>query len=111
MDAHACLADDVDCYNVKMISIGASSTVSQYSYLCGATHDHEAAEHPLVPLPITLGKNVWLGADVFVSPGVTIADGVVVGARSSVFKDLPPWTVCVGTPAKAVKERKIKGVS
>ena len=111
MDSHSCLADDVDCYNVRMVTIGASSTVSQYSYLCGATHDHEKANHPLVPLPITLGKNVWLGADVFVAPGVTIADGVVVGARSSVFKDLPPWTVCVGSPARPVKERRIEGTS
>jgi putative colanic acid biosynthesis acetyltransferase WcaF len=105
MGAHACLADDVDCYNVRMVTIGPSSTVSQYSYLCGATHDHEKAGHPLVPLPITLGANVWLGADVYVAPGVTIGDGTVVGARSSVFKDLPLWTICVGSPAKPVKER------
>ncbi|MDX2148390.1 MAG: putative colanic acid biosynthesis acetyltransferase [Planctomycetota bacterium] len=108
MDAHSCLADDVDCYNVRTITIGMNSTVSQYSYLCGATHDFEKPEHPLVPLAITIGKNVWVAADVFVAPGVTIADGVVVGARSSVFKDLPAWTVCVGSPAKPVRPREIR---
>lgn len=105
MGAHACLADDVDCYNVRMVTLGPSTTVSQYSYLCGATHDHEKAGHPLVPLPITIGANVWLGADVYVAPGVVIGDGTVVGARSSVFKDLPAWMICVGSPAKPVKER------
>lgn len=108
MGAHACIGDDVDCYNVGGVSIGDSSTVSQYSYLCGATHDFERPDHPLVPKPITIGKNVWVAADVFVGPGVTIGDGTVVGARSSVFSDLPAWMVCVGTPAKPVKERRVQ---
>ncbi|MDF1870493.1 MAG: hypothetical protein P1U30_08895 [Phycisphaerales bacterium] len=94
------IADDVDCYCVKPITIGARSTVSQYSYLCGATHDHERSALPLIPMPITIGEDVWIAADVFVAPGTTINDGVVVGARSSVFTDLPAWTICIGSPAK-----------
>lgn len=109
MDAHACIADDVDCYNVRTIRIGECSTISQYSYLCGATHDFEDPAHVLVPKPITIGASVWIAADVFVAPGITIPDGVVVGARSSVFKDLPAWTVCVGNPAKPIKPRVIRG--
>ncbi|MBC7771584.1 MAG: putative colanic acid biosynthesis acetyltransferase [Pyrinomonadaceae bacterium] len=108
MHEKACIGDNVDCYNVRTITIGASSTVSQYSYLCGATHDHEDILHPLVPLPITIGSSVWIAADVFVGPGVTIGEGTVVGARSSVFSDLPPWVVAVGTPAKAIKARVIR---
>lgn len=110
MGAHACIADDVDVYNVRPITVGESSTVSQYSYLCGATHDFEHPDHPLVPLPITIGKNVWVAADVFVAPGVTIADGTVVGARSTVLKDLPAWTVAVGYPARPVKPRIMRGL-
>ncbi|MCC6675774.1 MAG: putative colanic acid biosynthesis acetyltransferase [Phycisphaerales bacterium] len=108
MGAHACIADDVDVYNVLPITLGDSSTVSQYSYLCGATHDFEHPDHPLVPLPISIGRNVWIAADVFVAPGVTIADGTVVGARSTVLKDLPAWTVAVGYPARPVKPRIIR---
>tara|TARA_R110000868_G_scaffold119469_2_gene316771 strand:- start:50981 stop:51634 length:654 start_codon:yes stop_codon:yes gene_type:complete len=100
MDDYSTLADDVDCYCVDKITIGRQTTVSQYSYLCGATHDFTHPKHPLTPFPITIGADVWIAADVFVAPGVTIGDGVVVGARSSVFKDLPEWTVCVGSPAK-----------
>ena len=45
------------------------------------------------------------GADVTVAPSVPIGEGTLVGARSSVFGDLPAWQVCVGTPAKPVKAR------
>lgn len=108
MHDFATLADDVDCYCVDVIEIGAHTTVSQYSYLCGATHDHEHPNFPLRPAPIRIGASCWVAADVFVGPGVTIGEGTVVGARSSVFGDLPAWKVCVGTPAKVVGERKIR---
>lgn len=103
------IGDDVDVYCVAPLVMGDGSAVSQYSFLCGATHDYRDANLPLVAMPITIGKDVWIAADVFVAPGVTIADGVVVGARSSVFKDLPAWTVCVGSPAKPVKARAFDG--
>lgn len=105
----ACLGRDVDAYSVARITLGARSTVSQYSFLCAAGHDYEHPDYPLTPAPITLGDDVWLAADVYVAPGVTIADGVVVGARSSVFKDLPAWTVCVGSPAQPTKPRALAG--
>lgn len=104
MDAYATLADDVDCYCVDRITIGRRATISQYSYLCGATHDFEQSSRPLTPMPITIGPRVWIAADVFVSPGVTIGEGTVVGARSSVFTDLPAFKVCVGSPAKPVRD-------
>jgi putative colanic acid biosynthesis acetyltransferase WcaF len=108
MHDYATLADDVDCYCVATIEIGEHTTVSQYTYLCGASHDHEHPNFLLEPRPIRIGKSCWIAADVFVAPGVTIGDGTVVGARSSVFGDLPEWKVCVGTPARPIGERKIR---
>ncbi|MAT82486.1 MAG: putative colanic acid biosynthesis acetyltransferase [Phycisphaerae bacterium] len=105
MGPYACLGDGADCYNVTTITIGEWATVSQFAYLCGATHDHEDVAFPLVPKPITIGRRAWIAADVFVAPGVTVGDGTVVGARSSVFKDLPEWQICAGTPAKPIKPR------
>lgn len=105
MGKHACIAEEADVYCVSPVSIGDYSTVSQYGYVCTATHDFEDVNHPLVTAPIVIGNRVWLAADVFIGPGVTIGDGVVVGARSSVFSDLPAWTVCVGTPAKPLRKR------
>jgi len=108
MGDHSCLSEGVDCYCVAKISIGAHSTVSQYSFLCTASHDHSKAVMPLVAAPITIGERVWITADVFVGPGATIGDGAVVTARSSVFSDLPPWMVARGNPAMAVKPRKFE---
>lgn len=103
---YACLGRDVDCYNVMRVRIGARSTISQYTYLCGATHDYTKRDYPLVPGAITVGDDCWLGADVFVGPGITIGDGTVVGARSGVMRNLEAWVVAVGTPAKAIKKRE-----
>ncbi len=106
MGEMACLGDLCDIYCVAPVTLGAHATVSQYSYLCTASHDFEQPNHPLTVAPITLGADVWLAADVFVAPGVTIPDGVVVGARSSVFaSNLPAWHLCAGSPAKPVRER------
>ncbi|MET4605083.1 putative colanic acid biosynthesis acetyltransferase WcaF [Bradyrhizobium sp. JR4.1] len=96
---YSTIAPEVDCYSAGKISIGSNTTVSQYSYLCAASHDHNKAKMPLYTAPITIGSQVWICADVFVGPGVSIGEGTVVGARSSVFRDLPPWSICVGSPA------------
>jgi putative colanic acid biosynthesis acetyltransferase WcaF len=108
MGEGACIGDDVDVYCVARITVGAWATVSQYSYLCAATHDHEDPDHPLVAAPIEIGTRAWLAADVFVGPGVRIGEGTVVGARSAVFRDLPAWVIAVGTPAKPVGERRLR---
>lgn len=105
MHAGATIADDVDCYCVDRITIGERTVVSQYSYLCGATHDFTLRDRPLTPMPITIGADVWIAADVFVAPGVEIGDETVVGARSGVFSNLPARAICMGTPARKTRER------
>ncbi|HUP04562.1 MAG TPA: hypothetical protein VMU19_11270 [Bryobacteraceae bacterium] len=105
MGEHSCLADDVDCYCVAPIRLGAHATVSQYAHLCAATHDYEDPEFPLVPKPITLGGSVWIAAGAFVGPGVTVGEGAVVGARAVVTRDVPPYAVVAGNPARIVKRR------
>lgn len=54
--------------------------------------------------PITVGDNVWIGANVCVLPGVTIGDNCVIGAGSVVVKDIPANCVAVGNPCKVVKQ-------
>jgi acetyltransferase-like isoleucine patch superfamily enzyme len=56
-----------------------------------------------VPRPIRIGRNVWIGFDSCVLPGVSIGDGSIVGARTVVFEDVPPLTVVVGNPARVVR--------
>jgi len=108
MGEHSCLSHYVDCYCVAPVKIGAHATVSQYSYLCTASHDTEDPTMPLITAPILIGDGAWVTADVYIGPGVTIGEGAVVGARSSVFKDVPPWTVVAGNPAREIKKRILK---
>lgn len=54
--------------------------------------------------PIRICDYVWLGFDVVVLKGVTIGEGAIVGARAVVTKDVPPWTIAVGNPARVAKE-------
>ncbi len=107
MDEHSCLAPNVDCYCVAPISIGAHSTVSQYSYLCTASHDFTRSALPLVTSPIVIEDQAWICADVFVGPGVTVGQGAVVGTRSNVTKDVEQWCVYAGNPARLIKKREM----
>ena len=108
MDRFSSLAHDVNCYCVAPIKIGTHVTVSQYSYLCAATHDFEDPHFPLRSEPIELGDHCWIAADVFLAPGTTVGQGAVVGARSSVFSDIPPWVVATGNPARPLRKRVMR---
>ena len=105
MGEYSCLASGVDCYAVDRIRIGARATVSQYSYLCAASHDIDSLDMALTTAPIIVEDDVWIAADAFVGPGVRVGEGAVVGARASVFKDVPPWKVVGGNPAQEIRSR------
>ena len=108
MDAYSCLASEVNCYNVALVKIGSDTTVSQGAFLCTASHDINNPQFPLVTAPIIIEDQVWVGADAFVGMGVTVCQGAVVGARAAVFKDVEPWMVVGGNPAKTIKKRIVK---
>ena len=101
-----CIGPNTILYNKDLIVIGDDSVISQGTYLCTASHDISSKMLPLNTAPIIIGKNVWVAADAFVGMGVTIGEGAVVGARAAVFKDVEPWTVVGGNPAKFIKNHK-----
>ena len=105
MEENSCIANDVDCYCVAKVIIGRNAIVSQYSYLCTASHDYESADFQLVSAPIVIRASAWVGADCFIGPGVEVGEGAVVGARSTVVRDVPPQAVVVGNPARIVRFR------
>ncbi|MBL7471760.1 colanic acid biosynthesis acetyltransferase WcaF [Robertkochia sp. 1368] len=100
------IGDDVTLYTLGEIKIGSNSVVSQRSYLCAGSHDHKKIDFPLTNEPITIEDECWVATDVYIAPGVCIGKGTIVGARSSVFKSLPGGNICVGSPARIIKERK-----
>jgi putative colanic acid biosynthesis acetyltransferase WcaF len=107
MGEFAILGAEVDCYNVDRIKIGANAMISQKAYLCTASHSITESDMPLITSPITIGEQTWIAADSFIGMGVTVGQGAVVGARSSVYKDVEPWTVVGGNPARFIKYRQI----
>ncbi len=107
MEKNSTLGDYVDCYTQAPIILREGCTVSQYTFLCTGTHDYTRLELPHLVAPIEIGKYAWVTAQCFIGPGVTVGEGAVVGVRSSVFADVPPWTVVAGTPAKVMKKREI----
>jgi len=96
---------NVEIYNYSPVVIGSNTVVSQYTYICTASHDYSSKYMTFYSSPIYISSNVWIAASSMLCPGVSIGDGCVVGARSLVTSNLPPWTICVGTPAKVVKHR------
>lgn len=105
---YVCFGPKSQIYSANKIIIGDKVTVSQGAYLCGASHDISKLNKPLITDPIKIDSFAWVCADAFVGMGVTIGEGAVVGARACVFKDVDPWTVVGGNPAKFIKKRVIK---
>ena len=109
LEDEATLGHFVDCYCVAPVTVGAHATVSQYGYLCTATHDPTDPNMRLISRPIRIGSGAWVCARAFVGPGVTVAEGAVVAACAVAVRDVPPWTIVAGNPARAIKERRLAG--
>lgn len=99
------IGDDVVLYTLGNIVIGANVVVSQRSYICTGSHDYRSVDFSIYQKAVHIKEQAWIATDVFVAPGITIGEGAVVGARSSVYQDVPDFMVCVGNPAKVIKAR------
>lgn len=108
MMANSVLGPRVNCYCMDQISIGEKTVVSQGASLCGGTHDISDPNFQLITKPIVIESLVWIAADAFVGPGVTVAKGAVLGARAVLFKDAETFTVYAGNPAVRIKQRVLR---
>ena len=94
----------------KPISIGRNTIIGAYCYIISANHRYESREVPIrdqgfTGAPIVIEDDVWLGTHVVVLPGVTIGRGAIVAAGAVVNKDIPPYEIWGGIPAKFIKQR------
>ena len=99
------IGEDNVLYNLGKIKIGNNVALAHKVYLNTGGHDYEKPSFDIFAKPILIEDECWLTNDVYVAPGVTIGKGSIIGARSSVLKDIPQNKVCVGTPAKPIKNR------
>lgn len=102
---HSAIGDGAKIYSLGPITIGARTTVSQGAHLCAGTHDYRDPTMPLLKLPITLGDEVWVCADAFVGPGVTVGDRTILGARAVLMKSVAGGLIMAGNPATILKSR------
>lgn len=106
--AWSAIGEQVRLYNLGPITIGTQVTISQQAHLCAGTHDYTQADMPLLKLPIRVENQAWVCADAFIGPNVTVAEGVIVGARAVVVQDVPAWTIVAGNPARRLGERRLQ---
>lgn len=99
----------VSLYCVDDIKIGSNAVISEGAFICTASHDFGSETFNLVTKPIEIGDSAWVCARAIVLPGVKIGDGAVVAAGAVAAKDVPPWTVVAGNPAKEIGERVVSG--
>lgn len=99
------IGPSVHLYCVAPIEIGPNSMVSQRSYLCTGSHDYTKPHLPLVAAPIRLGSGVWVCAQAFIGPGVSIGDNAIVAAAAVVVKAVGAREIVGGNPAKLIKLR------
>ena len=95
-------------YALDKIEIGDKTCIGEYVKLLAGYHDISTMNFAFRTKPIKIGSCVWIATGAMVLPGVTIGDGAVVAAGSVVTKDVEPWTVVGGNPAKFIKKRELK---
>ncbi len=94
------------------VTIGRDVMMGPECYIYTHNHGMERTDIPMWRQksseiePVHIGNDVWIGSRVTILPGVTIGDGCVIGASSVVTKDVEPYTIVAGNPAKVVKRRK-----
>lgn len=103
--------DSANLYSVDTITIGTKVAISREAFLCTASHDVGIPSRPLITAPIKICDGVWIGARAIIMPGVTIGEGAVVAAGAVVTRDVAPWTIVGGCPAKFIKKRMFKEIN
>ncbi|MCX4362681.1 MAG: sugar O-acetyltransferase [Clostridia bacterium] len=86
------------------IDIGDGALIGQQVVIATLNHDFQPTKRAnLLPKPVKIGKNVWIGAHATICPGVTVGDNAVIAAGAVVTKDVPQNAVAGGIPAKIIK--------
>ncbi|WP_462323580.1 acyltransferase [Desulfoplanes sp.] len=93
------------------VVIGNDCMVGPHVVLISGTHNYRDMNTPIrkqgsTKKMIVIEDNVWLAANVNVMPGVRVGEGSVVGAGAVVTKDIPPYSIAVGVPARIIKSRR-----
>jgi acetyltransferase-like isoleucine patch superfamily enzyme len=93
------------------IEICDGALIGHNTTIATLNHDYRPEKRQgLIPKSVKIGKNVWIGSDCTILPGVEIGDGAIIGAGSVVTKSVPANIIAVGNPARVIKEIEVNNV-
>lgn len=91
------------------VTIGDGTLIGHNAVLATLNHNIDPNHRgDIIPAPINIGQNVWIGANATILPGVSIGDGAVIAAGAVVTKDVPENNVAAGVPAKVIKQIEVE---
>ncbi|MEG1313563.1 MAG: acyltransferase [Bacilli bacterium] len=102
----------VNCYIRGPLKIGNDVMMGPEVIILTNSHNFSSIDIPMnaqgnsAPKRVVIGNDVWIGTRVIILPGVQVGDGAIIGAGSIVTKDIEPYAVVGGNPAKVIKYRK-----
>jgi putative colanic acid biosynthesis acetyltransferase WcaF len=99
------IGDDCILYSLGNIQIGSHVAIAHSVYFNTGGHDYQKLTFDIFAKSIVIENECWITNDVYIAPGVNIGEGTIVGARSSVLKDLPAGKICYGSPAVPIRDR------
>lgn len=108
MEEYSSLGEDTWVYAMAPITIGRKCCIGNDVYLLTGSHDISRRDFMLVTRPITIGSCSWIATGAYVLPGITIGEGCVISAKALVCKNVEPWTVVGGNPARFIRKREIE---
>ena len=97
---------NVTILDIRKVTIGDHTMIGPGTLITSVGHPlspKARSSYQAFAKPVTIEKDVWIGGNVVILPGITIGRGSVIGAGSVVTKDIPPFSVAVGSPARVIK--------
>lgn len=99
------IGEETILYSLGEIFIGENVAIAHGVYFNTGLHDYTTKEFKIASKNIIIEDECWITNDVYIAPGVSIGRGCVIGARSSVYKNMPEGFICYGNPANPIKKR------
>jgi putative colanic acid biosynthesis acetyltransferase WcaF len=104
---HVWLGEECWLLNLDRVVIGSHVCISQRAFICTGSHNYKRVGFDLITQPTILEDGVWIGANAWIGPGVTVGSHAVLTAGSVAAKNLDAWGIYRGNPAVLVKQRAI----
>ena len=104
---HVWIGEECWLLNLAPIQIESHVCLSQRAFLCTGSHNFKTKTFDLIVRPIYVKSGAWIAAAAWVGPGVKVGSHAMLTAGSIATHDLPPFTICQGNPAVAIRERVI----